>query len=120
VRAAGSNAMTAGSSPADSWGFPTADTSWAPFGLCATPVCARAIFTITRNPSAGMAAAIQPSTDRSASTTWAPSDSTTATANTDAGKPTGIPARFRRRNSKPDAIDISSRTTASPHASHPS
>ena len=49
------------------------------------PARPSAIFTMARNPTAGSAAASQPMTDGSASTTCAPSDSTTATTSTTAG-----------------------------------
>ena len=77
------------------------------------------IFTITRNPSAGMAAATHPITDRSASTTCAPNDRTTAMVMTAAGNRVDSWRRLRRRSSRPEAMDISSRTMASAQASQP-
>jgi len=74
---------------------------------------------MTRKSSAGSAAAIQPITERSTSTTCAEMDSATAHTSTAVGKRTGLCWRLRRRISSPDAMDIKSKTTASAHASHP-
>ncbi len=74
---------------------------------------------MTRNPSAGTAAAIQPISDGSASTTCAARDRATAQVSTLAGNTAEVRARLRRRSSSPEAMDISSRTIASAQANQP-
>lgn len=63
-------------SAVDSQSMGCASGDWSAWSIAATEL-ANAILTMTRNPSAGIAAAIHPISDGSASTTWAPSESTT-------------------------------------------